>query len=171
MGITFAAWTYDPGVLRYHCAAGPVTDVHIKSGLHGAMIVYPREERLRPAREIVVVQDAVYGVPDAKGFIPGTDSTRTQRNEPFAPAFNGRLEHADIGMDAGDLVRMYFVNVGPGTAAAGVVGTVLDRVYEIFEFYVPAPGVYVFVDHDKLAYLPMGLALTCATGSVATAAH
>lgn len=188
--LTFERVVDTPGVFMYHCAAGPVTDFHIKSGLHGAMIVYPREERLRPAREIVVVQDAVYGSPDAKGFIPGTDSTRTQRNEPFTPAFNGRLEHANIGVDAGDLVRMYFVNVGPGTAAAHVIGTVLDRVYDgrtpiegvqtyavpagsgaIFEFYIPAPGVYVFVDHDKLAYLPMGLALTFATGSAATATH
>ena len=50
-----------PGVFMYHCAAGPVTDLHIKSGIHGAMIVYPRAEQLRPAREIVVVEDAVYG--------------------------------------------------------------------------------------------------------------
>lgn len=63
-----------------------------------------------------------------------------QRHEPFIPAFNGRLEHANVGVDAGDLVRVYFVDVGPGTAAAHVVGTVLGRVYEIFEFYVPAPG-------------------------------
>ena len=28
----------------YQCASGPVTDFHIKSGIHGAMIVYPRKE-------------------------------------------------------------------------------------------------------------------------------
>src|ERR1051326_976857 len=53
-----------PGVFMYHCASGPVTDIHIKSGIHGAMIVYPRGEKLRPAREIAVVEDAVYGTRD-----------------------------------------------------------------------------------------------------------
>ena len=55
---------------RAHCAGGPVADLHIKSGIPGAMIVYPRGEQLRPAREIVVVEDAVYGTRDARGFIP-----------------------------------------------------------------------------------------------------
>ena len=50
-----------PGVFMYHCAAGPVTDLHIKSGIHGAMIVYPRDEQLRPAREIVVGNDPANG--------------------------------------------------------------------------------------------------------------
>ena len=50
-----------PGVFMYHCAAGPVTDLHIKSGLNGAMIVYPRAQPLRPARELVVVESGIYG--------------------------------------------------------------------------------------------------------------
>jgi len=85
---------------------------------------------------------------------------------------------------------MYFVNVGPGVAAAHVIGTVLDRVYDgktpisgvrtyavpagdgaIFEFYIPEEGVYPFVDHDKLAFLPFGLALPFATGDIPGKAH
>jgi hypothetical protein len=62
-----------PGVFMYHCAAGPVTDDHIKSGLRGAMIVYPRDQPLRPARELVIVEDAIFGEPDEEGVIPGTD--------------------------------------------------------------------------------------------------
>src|SRR5215467_7785504 len=103
-----------PGVFMYHCASGPVTDLHIKSGVHGAMIVYPRGETLRPAREIVVVEDAVYGARDSKGFIPGTDPARTQKNDQLFSMFNGWTEHAPVEVGAGDLVRMYFVNVGPG---------------------------------------------------------
>jgi nitrite reductase (NO-forming) len=179
-----------PGVFMYHCAAGPVTDLHIKSGIHGAMIVYPRNEQLRPAREIVVVQDAVYGTRDAQGLIPGTDPARTQKNDQLFSMFNGRLEHAPVAVDAGDLVRMYFVNVGPWVSAAHVIGTILDRVYDgqapvhgvqtwavpsgsgaIFEFFIPEDGVYPFVDHDKLAYLPTGLALAFATPGVSGAAH
>ncbi len=118
-----------PGVFMYHCSAGPVTDLHIKSGIHGAMIVYPRNETLPPAREIVVVEDAVYGTPDAKGFIPGTDPARTAKNDQLFSMFNGRLDNDPVRVSPGDLVRMYFVNVGPWTSAAHVIGSVFDRVY------------------------------------------
>lgn len=75
-------------------------------------------------------------------------------------------------------------------SAAHVIGTVLDRVYAgapvilgvqtfrvaagsgaILEFHIPEAGVFPFVDHDKLAYLPFGLALAFATEGVAGAAH
>lgn len=173
------------GVFMYHCTAGPVTDLHIKSGLHGAMIVYPRDEPLRPAREIVVVQSAVYGNRDSTGYIPGTDPARTAKNDPLFPMFNGRVDNAAVGVKPGDLVRMYFVNVGPGVSAAHVIGSVFDRVYAgapwiqgvqtfavpagsgaIFEFYIPEAGVYPFVDHDKLAFLPFGFALGFASEDV-----
>jgi nitrite reductase (NO-forming) len=179
-----------PGVFMYHCAAGPVTDLHIKSGIHGAMIVYPRNEQLRPAREIVVVEDAIYGVRDAKGFIPGIDPAKAQKNDQTFSMFNGRLDNDPVRVNPGDLVRMYFVNVGPGVSAAHAIGTVLDRVVDgqtpihgvqtygvpagsgaILEFYIPEDGVFPFVDHDKLAYLSYGLALAFATGDIPGAAH
>jgi nitrite reductase (NO-forming) len=179
-----------PGVFMYHCSAGPVTDLHIKSGIHGAMIVYPRDEPLRPAREIVVVEDAVYGARDANGFIPGTDPARTLKNDQIFSMFNGRLDNEAVGVNPGDLVRMYFVNVGPGVSAAHVIGSILDRVYDgktvvsnvqtyavpagsgaMLEFYVSEPGVYPFVDHDKLAFLPFGFALAFATDGVPATAH
>lgn len=188
--LTMARVVDTPGVFMYHCAAGPVTDLHIKSGIHGAMIVYPRSEQLRPAREIVVVEDAVYGARDTKGFIPGTDPAKTLKNDQTFSMFNGRLDNEAVQVNPGDLVRMYFVNVGPGVSAAHVIGTVLDRVYDgkipilgvqtyavpsgsgaMFEFYIPEAGVYPFVDHDKLAYLPYGLALAFVTEGVAGAAH
>ena len=156
------------GVFMYHCAAGRVTDLHIKSGIHGAMIVYPRNEQLRPAREIVVVEDAIYGTPDAKGHIPGTDPARTAKNDELFSMFNGRLDNNAVHVKPGDLVLMYFVNVGPWVSAAHVIGTVLDRVYAgapyvqgvqtfpvpsgagaMLEFYIPEPGVDPFVDHES----------------------
>jgi hypothetical protein len=87
----------------YHCAAGPVTDLHIKSGIHGAMIVYPREETLRPAREIVVIEDAVYGTRDEKDSSRGP-TAKTLKNDQLFSMFNGRsttIPHANPG----DLVR------------------------------------------------------------------
>jgi len=85
-----------PGAFMYHCASGPVTDLHIKSGLHGAMIVYPRSQPLRPARELVVVESGVFGDRDATGLIPGTNPTRVQKNDPTFMMFNGRLDHAPL---------------------------------------------------------------------------
>ena len=80
--------------------------------------------------------------------------------------------------------------MGPGTSAAHVIGTVFDRAHAgtppvqgvqtfavrsgsgaTLEFFIPEAGVYPFVDHDKLAYLPFGLALAFATDGVANAAH
>jgi nitrite reductase (NO-forming) len=168
-----------PGVYMYHCSAGPVTDLHIKSGLHGAMIVYPRRDRLPPARELVVVEDAVYGTREASGLIPGTDPAKTARNDELFSMFNGRLDNDPVPVNPGDLVRVYFVNVGPFTSAVHVVGSMFERVSDggttwqpnvqthgvpagagaTLEFRIPEAGVFPLVDHDKLAYLPYGLSI------------
>jgi len=180
--LTITSVVDTPGVYMYHCAAGPVTDLHIKSGLHGAMIVYPRTP-LRPARSLVVVEDAVYGRPDAHGFIPGTDPAMAQKNDEAFSMFNGRLDNGPIDVKPGDLIRIYFVNVGPGVSSMHVIGDIFDRVSlgttwihdlqtdgvpagsgAILEFRIPGPGVFVLVDHDKLAYVPYGLALKFQTG-------
>src|SRR5499427_4098706 len=168
-----------PGAYMYHCASGPVTDLHIKSGLTGAMIVYPREQALRPARELVVVESGVYGDRDKTGLIPGTDPVRVQRNDPSLMMFNGRLEHSAFTVTPGDLIRAYVVNVGPGVSAIHVMGTILDAVHDgatelrhvqtygiaagsgaIVEFTIPEAGMYGLVDHDRLSYLPYGMVLS-----------
>jgi len=168
-----------PGAYLYHCASGPVTDLHIKSGLTGAMIVYPRNQPLRPARELVVLESGVYGDRDASGLIPGTDPVRAQKNDPALMMFNGRLEHTTLTVRPGDLVRAYVVNVGPGTSAIHVMGTILDTVHDgaaeirnvqtygiptgsgaIVEFRIPEAGMYGLVDHDRLSYLPYGMVIS-----------
>jgi nitrite reductase (NO-forming) len=167
-----------PGAFMYHCAVGPATDWHIKNGMYGAMIVYPRES-LRDAREILVVQSAIYGEPDTSGKIIPTED-RAKANEPFFMMFNGQLEHEPIEVKAGQLVRVYFVNVGPGTSAVHVIGSILERscisgnpqnvVYDVqtervppgggamFEFR-PPKGQSVLVDHDNLRFLDYGFAI------------
>jgi nitrite reductase (NO-forming) len=168
-----------PGAFMYHCASGPVTDLHIKSGLNGAMIVYPRSQPWRPARELVVVESGVYGNRDASGVIPGTDPVRVQKNDPALMMFNGRLEHSALHVRPGDVVRAYVVNVGPGVSAIHVMGTILDAVHDgttelhnvqtygvpagsgaIVEFTIPEAGMYGLVDHDRLSYLPYGMVLS-----------
>jgi len=171
-----------PGVFMYHCAVGPSTDYHVKSGLAGAMIVYPRNRLLRRARELVVVETAVYGERDASGEIPGTDPELARKNEPSIMMFNGRLSHEPLTVEPGDLVRAYIVNVGPGTSAIHVMGTILDTVVDgasimrdvqtygvpagsgaIVEFRIPEAGMYGLVDHDRLAYLPYGMMIPFVT--------
>ena len=171
-----------PGVFMYHCAVGPSTDYHVKSGLAGAMIVYPRNRLLRRAHELVVVEGAVYGERDASGEIPGTDPELARKNEPSIMMFNGRLSHEPLSVEPGDLVRTYVVNVGPGTSAVHVMGTILDTVIDgasvtrdvqtygipagsgaIVEFRIPEPGMYGLVDHDRLAYLPYGMVIPFVT--------
>ncbi|MEO8362387.1 MAG: hypothetical protein ABI672_20335, partial [Vicinamibacteria bacterium] len=120
----------------------------------------------------------VYGDPDAAGLIPGTSPQRAQRNDPAFMMFNGRLEHENLAVKPGDLIRAYVVNVGPGIAAIHVMGTILETVRDgsleirdvqtygipagsgaIVEFRIPEAGMYGFVDHDRLAYLPYGMVL------------
>jgi nitrite reductase (NO-forming) len=167
-----------PGAYMYHCASGPVTDLHIKSGLHGAMIVYPRNRSYRPARELVVVESAVYGERDSSGLIPGTDPGLVKKNDPTLMMFNGRLEHPTFEVQPGDLIRAYVVNVGPGASAIHVMGLILDTVYDgaseirnvqtygvqagsgaIVEFRIPEEGTYGLVDHDRLSYVAYGMVI------------
>jgi nitrite reductase (NO-forming) len=167
-----------PGVFMYHCADGPATDLHVKSGLYGAMIVYPRAQALAGARELVVVESGVFGERESDGVIPGADPDRVRRNDPTLMMFNGRLGHAPLSVEPGDLVRAYVVNVGPGVSAIHVMGTILDTVYDgaaqvhtvqtygippgsgaIVEFRIPETGTYGLVDHDRLAYLGYGMVI------------
>lgn len=169
-----------PGVFMYHCAAGPVTDQHIKMGMYGVMIVYPRKQRLRPALELVITQGGLYGEPDKDGMIfPSTELI--DGNRPSIVVFNGKLKHEPIEVKAGELIRVYFVHIGPGSSAFHVIGTILDRAHEsgnprnavygiqtynvpagsgaLFEFTAPEEGNYLIVDHNLLSQLPNGLGI------------
>lgn len=167
-----------PGVFMYHCSVGPATDWHIKTGMYGMMIVYPRK-RLRRAKEIAVLQSAIYSAPDHSGNIVQT-TDRAAANNPFVIMFNGKLEHEPIPVKAGQLVRVYFVNVGPGNSAVHVMGSILERFYTsgnprnvvydvqtgsvppgggaMFEFR-PPKGKSILVDHNNLRFLPYGMAI------------
>jgi nitrite reductase (NO-forming) len=169
-----------PGVFMYHCASGPATDQHIKMGMYGVMIVYPRNQKLKPAREIVVSENGVYGEPDQKGRISNS-SDRMNDNRAYLVLFNGSMTHSTFDVGAGELVRVYFVNAGPYTSAFHVMGVILDKAYEggnprnvasdvqtygvpagsggMFEFVIPEKGTYMLVDHDKLSQIPNGLAI------------
>lgn len=176
--LEFTAQAKVPGVFMYHCEAGSATDWHIKMGMYGPMIVYPRK-RLRDAKEMVVVQSAIYGQPDKSGNIVQT-TDRARANNPFFMMFNGKTVHEPVEVKAGQLVRVYFVNVGPGDSSVHVIGSILNRFYmsgnpknvlynvqtasvpagggAMFEFRVPK-GKSVLVDHNNLRFLGYGLAI------------
>ena len=169
-----------PGVFMYHCAAGPMTDQHIKMGMAGVMIVYPRTPALPPASEIVVMRNGVYGAPSDTGEIHA-DSKTMEQNAPTFFIFNGSLEHQPIAAHAGDRVRVYFVNAGPGVASFHVIGTILDAVrvggnpantlHDVqtaevgagngasIDFTIPEAGKFLLVDHDELVHLPEGFVI------------
>lgn len=168
-----------PGAFMFHCASGPVTDVHIKSGMWGAMIVYPRAPLPR-AREVAILQSGLFGEPGEGGLVR-PDTARMARNDPWTLVFNGRLEHEHVAVRTGELVRVWFVNAGPGISSVHVMGTLLDRVSasgnpanverdvqtalvpagggSMIEFRTPQKGMYMLVDHDNLRYLPYGFAV------------
>lgn len=165
------------GAFMYHCSVGPVTDVHIKSGMHGAMIVHPRQPR-PDAREMVIVEDALFGERGADGAITSLDTRRMQRNDAEFRLFNGQLAPEPVPVRPGDRIRVHFVNVGPGTAAAHLVGGLLETVVDgdrvthavqtypvppgggaVVDFRIPEAGEFMFVDHDQLGQLPWGFAV------------
>lgn len=177
--MTFEKKVDTPGVFMYHCANGDVTDQHIKMGMFGVMIVYPRKE-LRPAHEFVVAENGVYGEPDPEGMIAPT-TERMDENRAYLVLYNGKINQDPVKVEAGELVRVYFVNAGPFASAFHVIGAIVDRAYEsgnprnvaydvqtssvpagsggMFEFRIPEKGKYLLVDHDKLSQLPNGLVI------------
>lgn len=189
-----------PGVFMYHCASGPATDQHIKMGMYGVMIVYPRNQKLKPAHEIIVSENGVYGEPDQKGRI-SSSSERMNDNRAYIVLYNGSMKHSAVDVRVGDLVRVYFVNAGPYTSAFHVMGIILDKAYEggnprnvandvqtygvpagsggMFEFVILEKGTYMLVDHDKLSQIPNGLAIPIVArealagkpGTLSTIAH
>jgi len=168
-----------PGAFMFHCASGPVTDVHIKSGMWGAMIIYPRKA-LPKAKDVAILQGGFFGDPDEQGVIH-SDTTRMANNNPYTLTYNGRLEHEMVTVKIGERVRVWFVNAGPGIASPHVMGTMFDRVAAsgnpknaerdvqtalvpagggaMIEFRLPEKGMFMFVDHDNLRYLPYGFAI------------
>ncbi len=178
--LTYEKAVDTPGVYMYHCAAGPVTDQHIKMGMYGVMIVYPRKVTFSPAHELVVTEAGVYGEPDANGLIsPSTD--RMDANRPYLVVYNGELKHKEVSVKAGELIRVYFVHVGPVSSSFHVIGAILDRVYQsgnprnvlygvqtaavpagsgaILEFRASEAGKYLLVDHNLVSQVPNGLAI------------
>ncbi len=114
------SYTYDfiagpAGALMYHCHVMPVS-MHIRMGLYGAFIVYPKTP-LPPAREYVIVT--------------GEYDTKNQLvSEPEYIMFNGYANQYwdhPLPARANETVRIYYVNLG-GSPAYGfhIHGTIFN---------------------------------------------
>lgn len=127
------SFTFQPrfaGAFMYHCGTAPVL-MHIGAGMHGAIIVQPREG-LPPAREFVLVQQELY-LKEENGGRREFDYQKMLNGIPDFVTFNGRPNQyidAPIRVKVGDRVRFWVVNAGPSHPCNfHVVGEQFDTVY------------------------------------------
>ncbi|MGV0624624.1 multicopper oxidase domain-containing protein [Mycolicibacter minnesotensis] len=163
------------GAWLYHCSTPPMA-LHIANGMYGAVIIDP--PGLQPVdREYALIGAQLYtGAPDSDA-----KTTAIRAGQPDGWMFNGtaaQYVHAPLPARAGDRVRVWVVNAGPGESIAfHVVGTQFDTVYKegtwllrpdqgsaraggsqvldlapaqggFVEMTFPEPGHYPFLDHD-----------------------
>jgi nitrite reductase (NO-forming) len=167
------SFTFKPkwaGAFVYHCGTAPVL-MHLGSGMHGAIIVSPREP-LPAAKEFVLVQQEFY-LADAANGLRAFDYQKMLSTLPDFVTFNGRPNQyvdAPIRVKTGDRVRFWVVDAGPTHPSQfHVVGEQFDTVYlgappgnplrGVQTFSVPAgggmcfellcdvPGEFPFVNH------------------------
>jgi nitrite reductase (NO-forming) len=168
--VTFTFKPKFAGAFMYHCGTAPVL-MHIGSGMHGALIVAPREA-LPPAKEFVLVQEEYYLSAATSGVRP-FDYTKMLATMPDYVCFNGRPNQyirEPIRVKVGDRVRFWLVNAGPTHPCNfHVVGEQFDTVYlgappgspvrgvqtwavppgggMCFELLCDVPGEFPFVNH------------------------
>lgn len=162
-----------PGAYMVHCGTAPVL-MHIATGMYFPMIVDPAENAFQPATEVVLSQSEFYVIEGEDGIYT-TDAGNLFSNmiAPTHMAFNGhRSQYVDepIRVPAGELVRIYLVNMGPNIwSSFHIVGAIFSHVYPnanpnnvmegmqawsvgpgdgaAFEVTFPAPGNYIAVNH------------------------
>jgi len=129
--VTFKFTPKWAGAFMYHCGTSPVL-MHIGAGMHGAIIVSPRDP-LPPAKEFVLVQSEFY-LASAAGGVRAFDYQKMLTTMlPDFVAFNGRPNQyvkEPIRAKVGDRVRFWVVNSGPNHPCNfHVVGEQFDTVY------------------------------------------
>jgi len=168
--VTFTFKPRYAGAFLYHCGTGPVL-MHLGSGMHGAIIVSPREP-LPTAKEFVLVQQELY-LADAVNGVRAFDYTKMLSTLPDYVTFNGRVDQYvkdPIHVRVGDRVRFWVVDAGPTHPSHfHVVGEQFDTVYLgappgnaihgvqtwnvaagggiCFELKCDIPGEFPFVNH------------------------
>lgn len=169
--VTFSFKPKWAGAFMYHCGTAPVL-MHIGAGMHGAIVVSPREP-LPKAKEFVLVQSELY-LEDAVNGTRATSYQKLLATMPDLVLFNGRPNQyikEPLRVKVGDRVRFWVVSAGPQHPCSfHVVGEQFDTVYlgappgtpirGVQTFAVPAgggmcfelicdvPGEFPFVNHN-----------------------
>lgn len=123
------------GIWMYHCGTAPISS-HIAAGMHGAVIVEPKEGLPQVDREYVVVASEAY-VADGTGGSADTaadvDSAGAQTLEPDYATFNGvafQYVQQPFRAKVGEKVRFWVLAVGPNLSTSfHIVGAQFDTVY------------------------------------------
>lgn len=162
------------GVYMYHCGT-PSVLMHTAMGQYGAVVVspkegYPTDDQVD--REYVIVQSEFYLEKMGDEYMYNHQAAMNKK--PSHVLFNGHsgaLHDTPLEANAGERVRLYFLNAGPSdTSSFHVIGGIFDRVwYEgdlhnewrgmqtvllgasngaVMEFIVPEEGSYTLVDHE-----------------------
>lgn len=162
-----------PGAYMVHCGTAPVL-MHIAAGMYLPMIVDPAENMFQPATEVVFSQSEFYVTDAGDGtYITDTESLFSAGMGHSIMAFNGHAsQYVDdpIRVPVGELVRIYFVNMGPNIwSSFHIVGAIFSHAYfnanpnnaleglqaltigpgdgACFECIFPEPGRYIAVNH------------------------
>ncbi len=179
--LTFKFTPPYPGTFMYHCGTPPVL-MHIANGMHGAIIVEPKNGwPEKAAHEYVLVQHEFYlSDPDDKGVRRG-DFVKMSQARPDFVVFNGyhnQYSADPLVANPGELVRIHVVNAGPTLFSAfHVIGTLFTAAYAdgnpankqvgmqtvtippgggyTVEMRIPDEGMYPFVTHS-FAYTGLG---------------
>lgn len=162
-----------PGAYMVHCGTAPVL-MHIAAGMYLPMIVDPAGVGFQPAVELVLSQSEFYTREGADGIHEtDTENLFLAHGGSHIMAFNGHAsQYVDepIEVPAGELVRLYFVNMGPNIwSSFHIVGAIFSNAYfnanprnamegmqaltigpgdgACFEMIFPSPGRYIAVNH------------------------
>ena len=127
--------TLAPGLFIYHCAS-PVPNIptHIANGMYGVILVEPAQGLPKVDKELYIFQSEFFTQSAGKGKPLEFSLEKGLAESPDYVVFNGRNGAVDGGSDytvkAGDMVRIYFGNIGPNsTSSFHIIGEIFDKVY------------------------------------------
>ena len=121
------------GVWMYHCSTMPMS-AHIAAGMHGAVIIEPKDGLPKVDREYVIVQSEVYTT-QASSAETAEDipAERIASDPPDFVVFNGVARQYDqrpLQAKVGERVRFFVLDAGPNRASSfHIVGGQFDTVY------------------------------------------
>lgn len=125
------------GIWMYHCSTMPMS-AHIAAGMHGAVIIEPKEGLPPVDREYVLVQSEVYlaapaGSANSAAGASEVDADAVAAQSPTYVVFNGIANQYDqhpLAARVGERVRLWVLDAGPNRATSfHVVGGQFDTVY------------------------------------------